>query len=923
MANCYTPEPLSAKLKTYEANVYKQEGTFKAAATSISDSVNEALTKYQQSQSEIGSAAGSDPQGQCCIQCLDLVSQACSRLKQTMITDMGDICSKCEEVDGTIDEIKAKQQFVSGLTKSLWIEEVWDDIYGFIAGHWNNSHHGQAKQANEEIKQLIKCAETQLDQIASASYSISLGIDHGNMVHGGSMGGYTSFADNYSFNKQQWIDENPVVHLNVLQQAGCLVAGAVESVVKVVEGVGDAVLTVCAGVTSLITGNDDNWFRQAAEYDLAGKVGDGLSYVLTLGTVSADQYHESAGRAAGNFVGSAVAHGVLWATGLGIVSAVSIAGNSMEKHLQNGETVGGSLVSGLWDGTKAYVMGHAFSAIAGKIAPHLSNWANTSTSILARGYRAAATSFGAGWGSNSIGTKIVSLVASPVRGALKAYSHVVAGGADFLTRTVGATRVGSALINADRAVSGAFDKALDKGISAAKSVAEKGKAAFDKGKEAVGRTWDKVTGKASAEGVTGDGAIDVTEDPAAINRNLKATVDDLEANLRADGYLDGKPNDAKALTSDLDATVNDLEAHMRADGFLDDAPTTTKGSSSGTGKITAEESVFGKMTDEQFMAQQADAARKIIANPESSVAERAWAARTINNANNAGAFDKAMPTAETSQFASMTDEQFMAQQANAAEKIITNPESSVAEKAWAARTIAKAENAGVYTRGGATTNAIDAGAASGDARIGIPGTDAKMTYNEAQRNIARLTQDGFDPRYYDPTDPFEVEQAGLWHDSAATIANKMPGGETPTLRQNSNWYSNAENGANYYADQFMGGDDSAWEPFADNVYRVARIDGSSTSGTTTVTQPPVSPTVPTTPVGPTGPTTPVGPTGPTPTVPTTPIVTPTPTVTVTPTPPTVTTTGGGHDYYVNPGIVVAAYDEHVKNTRGQTEVQGS
>ena len=362
----YTPEPLSSKLKTYESNVYGRESTFISAATAISDSVNEGLLKYQEAASNIG-AACHDAQGQYLVQDLTLVSEACSRLKQSMITDMSDICSKCSEVDGTIDEIKELQNQVASLDKSLWIEEAWDDLGNFITGHWNNSNHGQAKQKNEKIKQLIKCAETQLNSIANSSSSIDLGIDQSNMVHGGALGAYTSFSDTYSFNKQQWIEDNPIVHLNVLQQAGCLVAGAVEGVVKVVEGVGDAVLTVCAGVTSLITGDDDNWFRRAAEYDLAGKVGEGASYVLTLGTVNADQYHESAGRSVGNFVGSAVAHGVLWASGLGIVSAVSIAGNSMEKHLKDGDTVGGSLLSGLWDGTKAYVMGHAFSAIGGKI----------------------------------------------------------------------------------------------------------------------------------------------------------------------------------------------------------------------------------------------------------------------------------------------------------------------------------------------------------------------------------------------------------------------------------------------------------------------------------------------------------------------------------------------------------------------------
>ncbi len=490
MGGCYTPEPLSKKLQTYKANVMGNERSYTDKAGEISNYINTAQNTIDTAKGDIASSI-SDAQGADCVAAMELVSQACSRLKQSIVSDIGGICSKCEEVDEVIRDIEKKQQEASNIPRSLWIEEAWDDVGHFIAGHWNNSNHGKFKKLNEEIIQSIKLAESQIDAIANASYSIELGIK---ATQDGSVdiGPYSGFSDNYSFSQEKWLAENPIAHLNILQQAGCVVAGAVESVVKAGEGIVDTVLTVAAGVTSLITGDDNNWFRQAAAFDFAGMVGDAAASVLTLGTVSKEQYHESAGRSIGNLAGSVVVHGALWASGLGILSAVSIAGNSMEKHLQNEkETVGGALLSGLWDGTKAYVTGHVLSAVGGKILPKLSNWAQNSTNILARGYRAAATSFGKGWGANSLGTKIVSAVASPIRGTVKLLGNAISGGKDILTKTIGATKVGSALITADKAVSNAFNNVLDKGIEGAKTLTGKAKTAL---------------------GRSGDGAIDVTGD---------------------------------------------------------------------------------------------------------------------------------------------------------------------------------------------------------------------------------------------------------------------------------------------------------------------------------------------------------------------------------------------------------------------------
>ena len=997
MGGCYTPEPLSKKLQTYKANVMGNEGTYTEKAGEISNYINTAQNTIDTAKGDIASSIN-DAQGADCVAAMELVSQACSRLKQSIVSDIGGICSKCEEVDKVIIEIEKKQQEASNIPRSLWIEEAWDDLGHFIAGHWNNSNHGKFKKLNDEIIQSIKLAESQIDAIANASYSIELGIK---ATQDGSVdiGPYSGFSDNYSFSQEQWLSENPIAHLNILQQTGCAVAGAVESVVKAGEGIVDAVLTVAAGVTSLITGNDDNWFRQAAEFDFAGMVGDAAASVLTLGTVSKEQYHESAGRAVGSFVGSVVVHGALWASGLGILSAVSIAGNSMEKHLQNKETVGGALVSGLWDGTKAYVTGHVLSAVGGKILPKLSNWAQNSTNILARGYRAAATSFGSGWGANSLGTKIVSAVASPVRGTVKALGHAITGGKDILTKTIGATKVGSALVTADKAVSNAFDSALDRGIEGAKTLT-------GKAKTALGRS-----------STTGDGAIDVTgesSEPGTLERQ-KALEEELMKNDAA--YKEAAKTDEFAeRIANNDAAMNSKSGSLNSSTGEMNRPATSDGAP------RAENSVFNEMSDGEFLKTQYDAAKGILDNPASTAADKAWARGVIEDVKASVATGKvtldntlsnppATVTADTStvgrtaaaadtstvgrttsadslnwedyvpskietaegtlghdMMAELPDastpyradasavgrtasadslkwEDYVPSQIETAEGTLGHdmmaelPDAPVAANTASNNTplnwedyvpsqIESAEGTLGYDMMAELPDAPATASAStpttptapsspsgttpgytpritGAENVGLPAADSSMTWKEAESNLKWIkeTFPDFDPAGWKAdaaTNPVMSDVADLWERSTGTVAGKIPADSQVALKQGGNWYQNAENMAKVAGYEYLGnGNKAAWGDYTDAVYDIARLNGDGFATTSGGTTPPGGGKTP-----PSGPA--VARTDP-------PITEPTITT------PTVTKTDD--IYTFNPGPIVGAYDEHVKNTRGQTEAQ--
>ncbi len=415
MGGFYTPEPLSAKLIKYKDNVYGKESTFTSAADGIASEINSANTDFSSAASGV-SGSVQDAQGAALTSCLSLVSEACVRMGTSVTSDIGAICAKCTGVDGTLDEIMDLQDKASKIPRSLWIEEAWDDLGHFIAGHWNNSNHGQFQKLNQEIQQKIKLCEAKIDAIAQASYQISLGIDHSNMVQGGSLGSYVSFDSVYSFNEQQWLNDNPIVNLNILQQAGCLVVGAVEGVGKIVEGIVDCGATLVGGVVSAI-GSLFNWdaAKKAADsikgFVQEDWVGKGAAAVGKLITGSEAGYKNSLGAKAGNFVGSAVGHGVLWCIpGGALISAASIAGNKMEQEFQNGNSYGGAIFKGALYGAASYGLGKAL--------PHVMNGAST----VAKNATAKAGAFLAKHPTLNAVTKVVS---APIRWAGRGASKVL------------------------------------------------------------------------------------------------------------------------------------------------------------------------------------------------------------------------------------------------------------------------------------------------------------------------------------------------------------------------------------------------------------------------------------------------------------------------------------------------------------------
>ena len=127
----------------------------------------------------------------------------------------------------------------------------------------------------------------------------------------------------------------------------------------------------------------------------------------------------------------------------------------------------------------------------------------------------------------------------------------------------------------------------------------------------------------------------------------------------------------------------------------------------------------------------------------------------------------------------------------------------------------------------ASNNADDVASEAAN-KLGVPGTEVEMTYNEAQANLAKLKEYGFDPTNWDPMDPFERECYNLWHDSTATLAKIKPD-PNAVLKQGGNWYNNAENGLKYYGSQGAEG----MNQFTDDLYTLARVEGLNGSAANT------------------------------------------------------------------------------------------
>ena len=847
MGGNYGSVELTAKLKKYKANVMGNEGTFESQANTIGSTIDNANLKFKTVADTVGSTC-KDPQGATAVAILDLTSQACTRMHDSVINDVGAICAQCRAIDPQIEKVEKWIEEAKNIPRDRLIVEGWDEFQRKVfTGKHNGSNYGRWRDLQDKIKREMEQLEAHIASIASSSYSIDLGITAATLASG-QLGPYTSFSDTFNFTKQQWENDHPAVSLTIWQEAGCAVVGAVESVVKVVEGVADAALTVVGGVVSLFTGNDDNWFRRAAQYDVAGTLGKGMASVIG---VNAQAYDASIGRKIGNFTGSVVAHGVLWATGVGaVISAVSIAGNSMERNLQNGKTIGESLWRGTLDGAVAYVGGRVLQSVGSKIMPKVSNWVQNSSNFVARTIKAGATSF-KDWGTLSLGGKIVSAVASPIRGYVTGVSKAINAGAKWLSPKFTAlgehSKIFKKVIEGDAAFAAKVDKGVDRAFSAAKNakaaVANKVHSAADKVKNS------KIGQKA------GELKARVQETATNVKENVKSAASKVKSKIT------GKTGADTAATSSADSAIK-KGASPAGETGAKNAKVTPEGSTSGKAPTTTETgsppatgdsgAATRKVpTAETITADELDDAFRINSDPNASAADHEWANKVLDVADDAtrpasqmGAADSklnqhapanitgAPDSAATSELNKIVD---------APSTRTTTPTSTATTEATAA-----APAGGTPPSGGSKIPGYEPKITGAD-NVGLPGLSSEspaMTYAEAEHNLKMLEQLGFDPTHIDPTNVNDAAMFNLWSDSTATVANTIPGNANVVLKQGGNWYQNAENMAKVAGYDFLGnGNSGAWGDYTDAVYRLGRIPGNGYVPTQPPVQPPVEPPV--------------------------------------------------------------------------------
>ncbi len=662
MGGYYDQLELTPKLKKYKANVMGNEGTFENQAGTIGTTVDNANLKFKTASDTVG-ATCKDPQGNTAVAMLGLVSQASSRMHDSVINDVGAICAQCRLIDPQIEQIEKDMQTANNIPRDRLVVEAWDEFQRKVfTGSHNGSNYGRYCAIRDRVKHDMQQLEAHIASIAQSSYNIDLGITAASLASG-ALGPYTSFSDTFSFTKQQWEDENPMVSLTIWQEAGCAVVGAVESVVKVVEGVADAALTVVGGVVSLFTGNDDNWFRRAAQYDVAGTLGKGMASVIG---VDAKAYEASIGRKIGNFTGSVVAHGVLWATGVGaVISAVSIAGNSMERNLQDGKTIGEALWRGTLDGAISYVGGRVLQSVGSKIMPKITNWVKSSNNILARTIKAGATSF-KDWGSLSLGGKVVSAVVSPLRGYIKGVGSAIKTGAKWLSPKFTAlgehSKIFKKVIDADAAFAAKVDRGVDRAFEAVKNA----KAAVS---SKVHSATDKLKNSKLGQKVS-DVKAKVSDTASKVKNSVKS------AASKAKAKITGKTGAETAATSDTGSAVK-----KGASPAGDTGAKTAKVGTEGGAKPTGTES-GAKPTGTESGAK--PTGTETGAKPTGTTAEGAGSGSPSPGGDGGGATARKVPTAETLT-ADDLDEAFR----------INSPDSGAtqAEHEWANKVLDVADDA--------------------------------------------------------------------------------------------------------------------------------------------------------------------------------------------------------------------------------------
>lgn len=110
---------------------------------------------------------------------------------------------------------------------------------------------------------------------------------------------------------------------------------------------------------------------------------------------------------------------------------------------------------------------------------------------------------------------------------------------------------------------------------------------------------------------------------------------------------------------------------------------------------------------------------------------------------------------------------------------------------------------------------------SSEVNIGMYGKTSKMTFNEAQKNLAMLKK--MDWQSYEGT-PVYDEMLNLWQESTATIADATYGSASATLKQTGNLYQNSLNAAKYYGSQGVVQQPNSWNNYADAVYKIGGVD---------------------------------------------------------------------------------------------------
>ena len=465
-----TLNPLSPTLTLFKASYSSIAGI---NTDSITNPLTTASTVLESAISGFN-AAGNDSVVSKIVEGATLAREGVERVKGHVTSDIANLKSNASDVYGIIQKIEdlirdgASWQGAETITETLKNGKTEQRI----------DYHDQAKidRANAEIDYYNSKGEAQLNAMADAINGVAFGVT-GNMALGESLGPSTGYLDGYKFkfndfsyeaSKNEDNQNNGAQgdNLTFLEEAGCLVVGGVSSVAKVGEGVVDFGATLIGGGLSWLGGvlgieglkNAGDSMVEFAEHDYVGEATD---WVLDQTGISKDAYDNSIGQKIGSTVGTVASHGALWLTGAGaFVSSASLGGQRMEQSLQEGNSTGSAILSGVTTAGLSYAGGHALKALGGRAVSWLSDPARGGATVLGKVYSAATTRFGTGWGAatgtgvKGLANKAISIAASPLRGV----SNVMTSGANHINSALSGSRTWHALGTADAAVDGVANR---------------------------------------------------------------------------------------------------------------------------------------------------------------------------------------------------------------------------------------------------------------------------------------------------------------------------------------------------------------------------------------------------------------------------------------------------------------------------------